>query len=136
MAEQTLGALYVDARFACFTLEDQSQKVKVPGETRIPAGLYELKLRTEGGMHPKYAARFTEHRGMLHLIDVPNFEYIYIHVGLDDDDTNGCILVADTAHADGTLTNSTAAYRRIYGQLANAILAGEPTHVLVEDYSP
>jgi hypothetical protein len=133
LEESTLGALSIDDRFACFSLEDQRQEVKVPGETRIPAGTFGITLRTEGGMHPKYSSRFPEHRGMLWLRDVPGFEYIYIHVGVDDDDTAGCILVGDTAHARGTLETSTVAYRRIYGQISNAILAGEPVTIEVKD---
>lgn len=131
--ESTLGAFHIDSRFVCFSLEDQRQEVKVPGETRIPAGTYGITLRTQGGMSPKYASKFPEHRGMLWLRDVPGFEYIYIHVGVDDDDSAGCILVGDTAHVAGTLERSTQSYRRIYGQISNAILAGEPVAIEVKD---
>jgi hypothetical protein len=133
LSESTLGALAVDGRFACFTLEDQAQEFKIPGETRIPAGEYGISLRSQGGMSPKYASKFPDHRGMLWLRNVPGFEYIYIHVGVDDDDTAGCILVGDTAHSGGTLESSTVAYRRIYGQISNAILAGEPVTIEVKD---
>jgi hypothetical protein len=108
--------------------------VKVPGETRIPAGTYQIKLRPEGGMNAKYAARFpADHRGMLWLQDVPGFEWVYIHIGNTDDDTLGCILVGDTANIEGTLARSEQAYRRIYGTISNAILAGEPVSITVED---
>ena len=33
--------------FLCYTLEDEQRDVKVWGETRIPAGTYEIKLRNE-----------------------------------------------------------------------------------------
>ena len=136
----TEGALYVDERFACFTLEDQYQEVKVPGETRIPAGIYELKLRTEGQKHRDYSKRFgVMHKGMLWLQDVPGFTYIYIHCGNDDLQTLGCILVGDQLNENvtgrGFLGQSTSAYTRIYGQIANAILAGEPTHIEIVDYA-
>lgn len=133
LADSTIGALYIDGRFDCFSLEDQAQQVKVKGETRIPSGVYTVKLRTEGQLNEKYAGKFPEHRGMLWLQDVPGFEWIYIHVGNTDDHTAGCILVGDTAHAHGELAQSTLAYRRIYGRISNAILAGEPVEISVED---
>lgn len=132
-AEATMGALSIDQNFAAFTLEDQRQPVKVMHETRIPAGLYQIKLRAEGSMHAKYAMRFTDHRGMLHLQAVPGFEWIYIHIGVSDDNTSGCILVGDSALIGFELAQSTQAYRRIYGLASNAILAGEPVEILVTD---
>ena len=36
-SQTTLGALQIDGKFECYTLEDQHQDVKVKGETRIPA---------------------------------------------------------------------------------------------------
>jgi len=133
LADATLSALYIDGRFCCFGLEDQAQPVKVAGETRIPAGVYRLALRTVGPTHEKYASKFPEHRGMLHLLNVPNFEYVLIHIGNTDRDSAGCILVGDTAHAHGELGQSTLAYRRMYGIVSNAILAGEPVEISVED---
>ena len=135
LTEATIGALYVDDVFCCFSLEDQAQKVKVAAETRIPAGLYTLALRTAGLMHEKYAAKFTEHRGMIQLLDVPGFEAILIHIGNTDKDSAGCILVGDQASVSGELGLSTQCYRRLYGQCSNAILAGEPVEILVEDYA-
>jgi hypothetical protein len=131
--ESTIGALYIDDRFCCFTLEDQAQPIKIAAETRIPRGVYPIKLRTEGQLHAKYAGKFPEHRGMLWLQGVPEFEWVYIHVGNTDDHTAGCVLVGDTAFADGRLGESQAAYRRLYGQVCNALLAGEPVEISVED---
>jgi len=133
LPESTLGALSIDGRFCCFSLEDERRDVKVAGETRIPAGKYPIALRTEGRLHEKYAGKFTDHRGMLHLQSVPGFECVLIHIGNTDRDTAGCILVGDIAFAHGELGQSIQAYRRLYGQVANAILAGEPVTISVED---
>jgi hypothetical protein len=131
LPESTLGALSIDGRFESFTLEDQAQPVKVAGETRLPAGTYWLVLRTEGRLHEKYASKFTDHRGMLWLQNVPGFEYVLIHLGNTDADTAGCILVGDAAMSHGELGASMQAYRRLYGRVANAILSGEPVTIEV-----
>ena len=58
-------------KFLCYTLEDQAQTQKVWGETRIPAGTYNLSLRKEGGFHTRYAAKFGSfHQGMIHVDEV------------------------------------------------------------------
>lgn len=134
-ADSTLGKLWrltdTGREFQCFTLEDEEREVKVPGETAIPRGTYELKLRTSGGMYEKYLRRFMElpHRGMLWLQNVDDFEWIYFHVGNSDDDTAGCPLVGQVPSIDAagefTVYRSTAAYRDLYPKLADPLAAGE-----------
>lgn len=131
--DATLGAFHMDGRFECFSLEDEKRTVKVFGETRIPPGLYEVKLRSEGALHEKYKARFDDHAGMLWLQSVPGFEWVYLHIGNTDDDTAGCILVGDQATSAYTLGQSVAAYRRIYRRSSLALIAGERVEILVED---
>jgi len=134
--DSTLGLLFDitngDRKFMAYTLEDEHRDVKVMHETRIPAGTYRITLRTVGGFHAKYTKRFGElHKGMLWLMDVPNFEYILIHAGNDDDDTSGCLLVGDTqtqnVTSDGFVGSSVNAYKRIYKPIAEAIERGEVT---------
>ena len=74
--------------FLCYTLEDEARTVKQWGETRIPSGKYKLSLRSEGGFHTRYLAKFGAefHKGMIYVNEVPNFEYILWHIGNDDDD--------------------------------------------------
>ncbi len=133
LPECTIGAFYIDGRFDAFTLEDEGRVIKVAGETRIPAGTYKVTLQTAGRLHEKYKGKFPEHRGMLLLNDVPGFTGIMLHVGNKDADTDGCPLLGDIAMSAGELANSTGAYRRVYGQVSNAILAGEPVSITVED---
>jgi hypothetical protein len=134
--ESTLGLMTVDGRFACYTLEDQFNEPKVFGETRIPPGRYRIDVRTEGSMYPRYKARFSPwHQGMLWLRNVPNFKYVYIHVGNKDDDTDGCILVGDGQMSNlverGQVTASVSAYKRLYPQVLNAIMDGEEVFITV-----
>lgn len=131
--ESTAGVVRVDGEVQCFTLEDQHQAVKVPGETRIPAGTYRVSLRKEGGMHSRYADRYSWHRGMLWLRDVPGFEYVLIHPGNTERDTAGCILVGDGLLIGGELSQSLAAYRRLYEFALKALEAGEAVDVEVVD---
>ena len=112
--------------FLCFTLEDEKREVKVYGETRIPEGTYQIKYRKEGGYNNKYTKRFPNiHRGMLHITDVPNFEYILIHCGNDTSHTHGCLLVGDVISQNISkepfLGQSSNCYKRIYPILADIL---------------
>lgn len=131
--QSTLGALFdvtAARKFLCFVLEDEYRLVKIKGETRIPNGTYSVRLRKEGGFHGRYAKRFPSlHQGMLWIQNVPDFEFILIHCGNHDEDTEGCLLVGDVAHfdpdgGDSWIEASEAAYRRIYPELAVAAAAG------------
>lgn len=129
--DATNGMLFIDGVFECFTLEDEVRDVKVHSETAIPLGEYEIKLRTEGGFHSKYTARYgAMHKGMLWLQDVPNFKWILIHTGNTDSHTAGCLLVGETQQdldkgKDGFVGGSGDAYKKMYPKVANALLSGE-----------
>lgn len=131
--DASMGALAIDGRFSCFTLEDEARAIKVQNETRIPAGLYQIRLRIEGGMHEKYRSKFDYHVGMLWLQQVPGFEWVYIHIGNTDDDTAGCILVGDGAISSFELVQSAQAYRRLYRAVSGALISGEAAEILIED---
>ena len=117
----TMGTLFVNGEFECFTLEDLPHTPKIYGKTRIPAGDYKITLRTVGTTHNRYAKRFPDfHKGMLWIRDVPNFEYILIHIGNVANDTDGCILVGQGHNNDYTkLVNSTLAYTNLYKKIIN-----------------
>lgn len=146
--DATLGALFAlvppgihdplnQPSFRCFTCEDEKREVKVKGETRIPAGRYEIKLRAEGGMHPKYASKFPGlHRGMLHLQSVPGFEYVYIHIGNTDDHTEGCILVGRSADSAAmAIGASSPAYQDLYREIIAAMDDGSRVFIDIQDYA-
>lgn len=130
----TFGELFINGKLHCRTIEDVERKVKVFGQTAIPRGRYEIKLRAEGGFdaryHKKYGGIF--HRGMLHVTNVPGFEYILIHIGNTPEDTHGCILVGETAfETTNFLASSEAAYLKLYPIVRDALLRNEKVEILV-----
>ena len=123
-------------KFLCYTLEDEKREKKVMAETRIPAGMYSILLRKEGGHHNKYTKKYGNiHKGMLWLQDVPNFQWILIHTGNTDEHTAGCLILGDsqennTLVKNGFIGKSTQAYKRVYPPIAAALEDGE--EVIIE----
>ena len=122
--------------FLCYTLEDERRKDKVMSETRVPAGVYSIKLRDEGGMTKRYGAKYKDmHKGMLCVHNAPDwkivtpdmtFQYILIHVGNTDEHTAGCLIIGDTQEnnilkKDGFIGKSVQAYKRIYPLIVKAL---------------
>ena len=141
--DSTLGILSENGpdgrEFLAYTLEDEFREEKVSAETRIPEGTYDVKLRTTGGFHSRYTSKFGDwHKGMLHIQDVPGFEYILIHTGNTDEHTEGCLLVADSSTQnitkDGFIGASVSAYKRIYPSLAQWLLDGNILTITYIDY--
>ena len=134
----TLGMLLDETNgkhFLCYTLEDEHRETKVMHETRIPAGTYKITLRTVGGFHTRYSAKYGDmHKGMLWVRDVPGFEYILIHTGNTDEHTSGCLLVGSTSDVKGFVGGSVAAYKKIYPSIAAALENGEEVTITYEDY--
>ena len=142
--DSTSGMLFEVNRgkrtFLAYTLEDEQRDVKVYGETRIPAGTYKLELRTVGGFHTRYSGKYgAMHKGMIHVQDVPGFEYILWHAGNTDENTAGCLLLGNTQTnnriaKDGFIGSSVDAYKFVYPRVASAIEAGLDVEVEYIDY--
>ena len=126
--------------FMCYTIEDEQRDVKVWGETRIPAGTYKLKLRTEGGFHSRYTGKYGDwHKGMIWVQDVPGFEFILWHTGNTDESTAGCLILGQTQESnlikpDGWVGSSVSAYKFVYPRVSEAILSGQDVEVTYIDY--
>ena len=148
----TLGLLFDisngERKFLCYTLEDEyrgyDKEQKVYGATRIPTGKYEIKYRTVGGYYQRYINKFgTEHKGMLHVTNVPNFKYILIHIGnyADEDvkdDTHGCLLVGSSQNTNtassGSLSRSTHAYKKLYRYITTALDKQDKVFITYTDF--
>tara|TARA_Y100000310_G_scaffold167497_1_gene167271 strand:- start:3929 stop:4408 length:480 start_codon:yes stop_codon:yes gene_type:complete len=131
----TLGILYIDGIFECFTVEDEERETKKKGETRVPNGTYDVKLRNSGGYHQKYSSRYgSMHKGMLCIHNKADwilqndgmvFQYILIHTGNTEKHTAGCLLVND-AVSGKTFTGSSSrdAYLDFYPKVVKELNNG------------
>lgn len=119
--QSTLSHVYIDGEFVCYALEDAIRDVKIKGETAIPAGNYSLVLNTYGAMNARYKRLFPEfHKGMVEIEGIPNYSYVYIHIGNNIGDTSGCILVGNSYElidGDYELRKSKKAYISLYKML-------------------
>ena len=122
----TIGELFVNEAFECYTLEDVVRDLgpdgegKIPGETAIPAGTYKIILN----FSPKFQ------KIMPRLLDVPFFDGILIHKGNTDENTHGCILVGDSLGTD-IIHESTTAYARLFEKLQLAYGAHEDIEITI-----
>lgn len=128
----TSGRLFLNGKYECDTLEDPYQRRKIYGRTRIPEGVYRTQFRTIGGFHSRYKKRFSFHRGMIHLLKVPRFKYIYIHIGNKVKDTKGCILVGiKPPNRNDVVWYSTTAYKKLYQKVLRFF--SKPIYVSIRD---
>ena len=142
--ESSLGLMFTGfdkakLPFAGYTLEDEARAVKVAKETRIPAGIYELRLlKVLSPMTERYRAKFPDwFTWHVQIMNVQNFQYVYIHIGNEEKDTDACVLLGDTANnnavADGFIGESTQAYKRWYQQVVPHLEAGGQAFIEIRD---
>lgn len=100
----TIGNLYLNGEEFCFTLElpDKDNQRRV---SCIPTGIYKVLIRP-GTESPKYKY---DH---LHVQDVPNRDYILVHVANYPKDILGCIGVGSTKALD-FVGNSTKTFDKL-----------------------
>jgi hypothetical protein len=116
----TVGELYLNGTFECFTLEDVVRPEKIYGETAIPAGRYRVVF----SMSPRF-------KQVLPLLwEVPNYTGVRIHAGNTAKDTEGCILVGQERGVN-SVGKSRAALEALLAKLSDpcwiTITDGEST---------
>jgi hypothetical protein len=109
--DSTVGELYVDGIFECFTLEDRMRTgPKVPGATAIPEGTYDVIITP--------SVRFK--RDLPLICGVPGFSGVRIHPGNTSADTEGCILVGQS-RGDDWIGQSRAAFDLLFAKMKTAM---------------
>lgn len=118
----TIGALYVNGVFECWSLEDVIREVpgqpvaewKVATKTAIPAGVYRVIIT--------FSNRFK--RLLPLLVNVSGFSGIRIHPGNTAADTDGCVLVGQD-RGPARVGVSRVAFEVLMEKLVPAVDAGD-----------
>ena len=121
----TIGKLYVDGVYFCYTLEDKVRDInkngifdngetKVQGKTAIPYGKYEVVWA--------YSPRFKRYTPR--LLNVKSFAGVLIHAGNSHEDTDGCILLGQNK-VTGKVINSKEFVNKLYPIIKNACQKGK-----------
>lgn len=119
--DATIGKLSVDGKFFCYTCEDVVRTgPKVPGETAIPAGKYQVVIT----MSPRFK------RDLPLLLNVPGFEGIRIHPGNTSKDTEGCILPGMERTAN-TVLRSREAFNQLFTLIEASLKAKKPVSITI-----
>ncbi len=112
----TSGRLSINGVFFCHTLEDPVRAVKIPKETAIGYGRYEVIITP--------SVRFKR--------DMPlHFQGVRIHAGNGPDDTEGCILVGMERGFD-KVWRSKEAYDALFQRIKLALDAGDKVYCSIE----
>lgn len=134
----TPGTLTINGAYECRTLEDPVREDafrpvgewKVKTKTAIPAGRFRLELVDSPRFGPN----------TLTLKDVPGFEYIRIHAGNDEQDTDGCPLVGQRLEPepeDGSWRivggTSGPALKALKAKVVPELKAGNPVYITIQN---
>jgi hypothetical protein len=129
----TIGKLFVDGQFQCFTLEDVVREIpglpvtrwKVQDQTAIPTGTYEVVIAPS----PHFG------RDMPHIVNVSDFNNVLIHWGNTQRDTEGCILVG-SRQGTGQIFDSRIAFEALFAKIEDAVSAGESVKITIGNFIP
>lgn len=126
--ESTIGRLYIDGHYFCYTLEDTCREIngktfpgcKVQNETAIPRGEYQVII--------DYSQHF--HRELPHILNVPYFDGVRIHAGNSARDTEGCVLLGRTRNVNW-IGQSQAAFIEFFDKFEQAYNHHEGITILI-----
>lgn len=112
--KSTIGELFINGIFECYTLEDKDRKleaggVKKYGITAIPRGKYTL-INSFSNRFQKYLPE---------VLNVPGFAGIRIHPGNKAEDSEGCLLVGVSKNVD-FVSDSRKAFASLFTKIKAA----------------
>ena len=125
LGDRTLGMIFIDGIFQCYTLEDTVRDKKIYGETAIPKGQYKVIIT--------YSPTFKKKMPL--LLDVVGFEGIRVHKGNYPKDTYGCLLVAERLTQANNLYNSKGAYDKLYKKIEASLNKKKNVFIVISDSS-
>jgi hypothetical protein len=112
--DATLGLMLVNGLAKYHTIERPYHKPRIPNASCIYAGRYEIVPRTRSAKVDEYKRRFPWFRYHLQLKDVPDADYILIHIANFITDVEGCIGIAYGSDLYGKqLVDSMRAFREL-----------------------
>jgi len=124
----TMGEVFINGKFFGYTLEDPGRpaNVKIPGDTCIPEGVYEVMVNHS----PKFQRKMTLLRnkpdGAIERSGV-RFTGIRVHGGNTHEHTAGCPLIAsNTNHIDKVR----GSLEKEFTELVSNHIAMGPSHPL------
>lgn len=131
----TFGMIFIDGVFQCFTLEDIHRDVKVMDKTRIPNGFFSLSIANWGTLNTRYKTKFGDkHKGMIMIDNVPNFTGILFHMGINANNSSGCVLVGSTPDIQNDqILQSEIAYLNFYSKVMPKLIAKEKVEIAITD---
>jgi len=145
----SIGILYYHDHFKDvkyeYMLEDEYRDKKIRGETRIPEGFYDIKLRKYGKFYDKYCKSsieairsFTQKWGVMEIAGVRNFDDILIHCGNKESHTDGCLLVGEAVNNNsvvpGFVSGSMNAYARLVTSMGYWLDNGDSLRIEIRDF--
>ena len=136
-----ISHIYVDGEYICDGIEDTDRmldqsmsiseimKIKVPRKTAIPTGKYRLTLNIVSPKFQKYKYyMFFCSAKMPRVLEVPGYEGILIHKGVDQNSSAGCLIVGYNK-IKGKVINSQEAFEKLYEILNTANKKGEKIEI-------
>ena len=117
----TIGKLYENGVYLCDVIEDVERDIKIADKTAIPKGTYKVIVNQSN--------RFK--RLLPLLIDVPGFEGIRIHNGVNETSSSGCLIVGQNK-IKGQVTNSRYWMNKICDTMYAAQMKGIKITITIE----
>lgn len=143
--ESTTGILLVNrdlrahkrGEVVCYLLEDGPTPdpfgAKVPGRTRIPAGVFPLERVRHSGILDSMRRWFPELPWIVGITGIPGFQLVRYHTGVKHEHTDGCPLTAGsalnswkTSSEEATLADTRLCYKALHYEVFEPMFDANP----------